>query len=95
MTFVCEKLRAKLNMLCRMAKEHIDFVKEYLGCCYITAKDVMNAAVLVVKSITKCSNTSIGECGISVDDDTWTFFPKSFYRTLSIATGTSRLGNYV
>ncbi|GFR07283.1 hypothetical protein TNCT_382141 [Trichonephila clavata] len=33
-----------------------------------TAKDVMNAAALVVKSITKCSNTSIGECGISVDN---------------------------
>ncbi|GFR24447.1 hypothetical protein TNCT_339421 [Trichonephila clavata] len=56
-------------MLCRMAKRAYRLCeRNILAAATSTAKDVMNAAVLVVKSITKCSNTSIGECGISVDD---------------------------
>ncbi|GFR14368.1 hypothetical protein TNCT_437031 [Trichonephila clavata] len=61
------------------------------------AKDLMNDVALVVKNITKCSNTSVGEWRIYVDDrDIATFLPKCFYSIfIHRHWETSRLGNDV
>ncbi|GFR31098.1 hypothetical protein TNCT_514311 [Trichonephila clavata] len=62
-----------------------------------TAKDFMNDVALVVKNITKCSNTSVRECRIYVDDrDIATFLPKFFYSIfIHRHWDISRLGNDV
>ncbi|GFU85511.1 hypothetical protein TNCV_2256181 [Trichonephila clavipes] len=70
MTFICEKLCAKLIWPC-MTKEHSDFVKESLVCAATpTAKDAMNDTAFKAKSIIKCFKMSVEECGISVDAET-------------------------